>query len=143
MTIREQMTIECPPELAFDLMADVRNLPEWNGAASDAEMKTDGPIARGTQFVATNRGQEMRSTITKFERPGMLEFSVANKSLDVDAAFHFEGVPNGTDLVIEFEPHPKGAMKALFPALKPFIKRDLRNQHLKFKAFCESAAKSA
>ncbi len=140
MPIREHMTIECPPALAFDLMADVRKLPEWNDAASRAEMKTDGPIALGTEFVAINRGQEMTSTITTFDRPGLLEFSVANKALDVDASFHFGAAPSGTELVIEFEPHPKGVMKALFPFLKPLIKRDLRTQHRKFKQFCESQA---
>ena len=142
MTIREQMAIDCDPEMAFDLMADVRRLTEWNDGASTAEMLGAGPIGEGTQFVAVNRGQEMQSTITRFDRPELLEFAVTNKALDVDASFQFTGTASNTELVIEFEPHPKGVLKALFPVLKPFIKRDLRNQHVKFKEFCESQART-
>lgn len=138
MTITEQMHIDCPPATAFDLMADVRKLTDWNDGASRAEMKSDGPIGQGSQFVAVNRGQEMESTITTFDRPERLDFAVTGKAMDVAAAFHFTADGAGTGLVIEFKPRPKGLMKALFPVLKPLIRRDLVKQHLKFKAFCEA-----
>lgn len=138
MTIREQMNINCPPATAFDLMADVRKLPEWNDAASEAEMLSSGPIGQGTTFLAINRGQRMKSTITSFDRPKRLEFSVSNRALDVDARFIFHEAETGTELTVEFYPQPKGVMKFLFPVLKPMIARDLRNQHLKFKTFCET-----
>lgn len=138
MTIREEMNIDCPPTTAFDLMADVRKITEWNEGASSAEMTSSGPIGKGSQFMTVNRGQGMRSTITRFERPGRLDFSVSNRALDVGASFYFTEAAEGTSLVIEFDPHPKGILKALFPVLKPLIRRDLLNQHLKFKQFCES-----
>lgn len=137
MTMREEMHITCQPATVFDLMADVRNLTEWNDGASRAELTSAEPIGEGSRFETVNRGQRLTSTITTFERPARLDFSVTNKNLDVDTTFLFTETDTGTDLVIEFEPHPKGVMKALFPILKPLIKRDLVNQHLKFKAFCE------
>lgn len=138
MTIREEMHIDCPPATAFDLMADVRKLTDWNEGASRAEMTSTGPIGKGSQFIAVNRGQEMKSTITRFDRPERLDFSVSNKALDVGASFYFTDADKGTELVIEFDPEPRGIMKALFPMLKPLIRRDLLNQHFKFKEFCES-----
>ena len=138
MTIREEMHIDCPPATAFDLMADVRRITDWNEGASKAEMTSPEPIEKGSQFTTVNRGQEMRSTITRFDRPNRLDFSVNSKALDVTGVFRFTKADEGTALVIEFDPHPKGIMKALFPVLKPLIRRDLLKQHLKFKQFCES-----
>ena len=137
MTITEEFHIDCPPETAFDLMADVRKLTDWNEGASRAEMMSDGPIGHGSKFVAVNRGQEMKSTITTFERPERLDFSVAGKTMNVDATFRFTQAAAGTGLSIEFVPHPKGVMKVLFPLLRPLIRRDLAKQHVKFKEYCE------
>lgn len=58
--------------------------------------------------------------------------------MDVLGTFSFKSVGSGTELVIEFDPTPKGVMKVLFPVLKPVIRRDLAKQHKKFGAFCES-----
>ena len=80
----------------------------------------------------------MESNITRFDRPDRLDFSVTGKAMDVAAVFRFTEVGFGTTLVIEFQPHPKGIMKILFPVLRPLIRRDLVKQHLKFKDFCES-----
>ena len=142
MTIREELYIECLPETAFDLMADVRKLTEWNDGASKAEMRSAEPVGPGSTFIAVNRGQEMQSTITTFQRPERLDFSVTGKAMDVAATFRFSGAGSGTQLVIEFDPTPKGVMKLLFPLLRPVIRRDLARQHLKFKDFCESQGAS-
>ncbi len=142
MTIREELHIDCPPATAFDLMADVRKLTEWNDGASKAEMRSAEPVGPGSTFIAVNRGQEMESTITTFQRPDRLDFSVKGKAMDVAATFMFSGAGSGTQLVIEFDPTPKGIMKLLFPLLRPVIRRDLARQHLKFKDFCESQGAS-
>ena len=138
MTITEHLQIDCPPAVAFDLMADVRKLTDWNDGASQADMTTAEPIAEGSTFVVVNRGQEMTSTITTFDRPHHLGFSVAGKAMEVVATFEFQAADSGTELVIEFEPAPKGVMKLLFPVLRPLIRRDLAKQHVKFKDYCEA-----
>ena len=51
MTLKEQLHINCPPAVAFDLMADVRKLTDWNDGASSAEMISSEPIGRGSAFV--------------------------------------------------------------------------------------------
>lgn len=142
MTIREELHIDCPPATAFDLMADVRKLTEWNDGASRAEMRSAEPVGPGSTFIAVNRGQEMESTITTFQRPERLDFSVKGKAMDVAATFRCNSAGSGTQLVMEFDPTPKGVMKVLFPVLRPIIRRDLARQHLKFKHFCESQGAS-
>ena len=108
MTITEELHINCPRSAAFDLMADVRKITRWNGGASRAEMTSEEPIGQGSQFITVNRGQELESTITTFDRPERLEFDVTGKLMSV-----------------------------LFPVLSPLIRRDLRKQHAKFKELCE------
>lgn len=136
--IAEELHIDCPPTMAFDLMADVRNLTRWNEGATRAELLTDEPIAQGARFATVNRGQQMESTVTRFDRPGRLDFDVTSRFMDVASTFTFTPSGSGTTLVIEFEPQPKGVMKVLFPLLSPVIRRDLRTQHLKFKTYCEA-----
>lgn len=142
MTIREELHINCPREVAFDLMADVRRLTDWNEGASRAELMTDEPIGKGSRFVTVNRGQEMVSTITGFQRPDRIDFAVTSKRMDVAATFAFTDSGGGTTLVITFEPHAKGIMAVLFPLLSPIIRRDLAKQHLKFKAYCEGRSRA-
>jgi hypothetical protein len=118
----------------------VRRRPEHHALerrASRAELVTEEPIGPGTRFVTVNRDQEMQSTITRFDRPDRLELHVTGKAMDVDSTLTFRPSDSGTKLAMEFEPHPKGVMKILFPLLKPIIKRDLRTQHRKFAEFCE------
>lgn len=138
MTITEELHINCPPSTAFDLMADVRKLTEWNKGVSRAEMTTADPVGQGSTFVTVNRGQEMESTITTCDRPRRLDFMVTGKTMTVAARFDFDSADSGTKLVIEFDPAPKGVFKLLFPVLKPIIRRDLAKQHQKFKTFCEA-----
>lgn len=136
-TIREELYIDCPPTAAFDLMADVRRITDWNGGVSRVEMKSNGAIGKGSKFVAVNRGQAMESTITTFDRPRLLEFATTGKTMDVAGTFNFNSAGSGTTLTIELDPRPKGVMKVLLPILKPMIRRDLANQHSKFKHYCE------
>lgn len=138
MTIREELHIDCSPATVFDLMADVRKLTAWNGGASRAEMTSAEPIGQGSRFMTVNRGQELESVITTFDRPERLDFAVSGKAMDVAGTFRFTEAGAGTALVMEFDPHPKGIMKILFPVLRPMIRRDLVKQHRKFKEFCES-----
>ncbi len=138
MEIREELHINCHPALAFDLMADVRRITEWNGGASSAEMLSPEPIGVGSRFSTVNRGQTLESTIRTFERPDLLEFDVTGKAMDVAGTFAFTETDEGTRLDLTFTPQPKGVMAFLFPLLSPIIKRDLRKQHEKFKVFCES-----
>jgi uncharacterized protein YndB with AHSA1/START domain len=141
--IIEEMHIDCSRATAFDLMADVRKITLWNGSVSRAEMTSDEPIGEGSRFITVNRGQQLESTITTFNRPERLEFDVTGKAMDVAGAFIFTEANGATTLEISLSPRPKGVMAVLIPLLRPLIRRDLAKQHAKFKDLCESQAQSA
>ena len=70
MQVVAEQQIACTPEVAFDLMADARNEPEWNSQVSATELKSGEPIAAGSQFVIVNRGEAFDATILTYDRPG-------------------------------------------------------------------------
>lgn len=144
MTITEDLHIECAPALAFDLMADVRNETHWNDAVSRAELTGEGPVGQGSVFVTDHGGPlgQIESTITTFDRPRRLEFAATSKRMDLAISLTFTEAATGTVVHGTFDPKPKGIMVALFPLLRPIIRRDMAKQHQHFKALCESQEQS-
>ncbi len=144
MTITEEIHVECPPEIAFDVMADVRNETEWNGDVSRAEMTTDGPVGLGSRFITVHGPPlgDIESTITTFERPARLEFNAASKRMDLAISLTFVAAGSGTVMHGTYVPKPRGVMAVLFPLLRPMIRRNMAKQHQDFKALCETRAAS-
>jgi hypothetical protein len=142
MQITEDLSIDCPPATAFDLMADVRNETQWNGDVSRSELTTDEPVGPGSQFVTYHGAPlwQIESTITVFDRPGRLEFTSTSKRMDLEISLTFTETGSGSHLHGTFDPKPKGIMTVLFPLLRPMIRRDMAKQHQSFKTLCESQA---
>jgi hypothetical protein len=139
-TLREELQIDCRPETAFDLMADVRNSVEWNTGVSSSELVDDEPIGLGSRFTTAGRGQTFETEIADYRRPGNLRLRTSTRIMNVDGTFAFTPASGGTKLVMEFDAQPNGVMKLFFPLVLPMIKRDVMNQHLRFKEHCESVA---
>ena len=144
MRFTEDLTIDCPPGTAFDVIADIRNESQWNDDVSRAELTTGEPIGQGSQFI-TDHGPplgEIESTITVFDRPNRLGFDATSTRMDLVISFTFTETDSGTLVHGEFDPKPKGIMKALFPVLRPLIRRGMAKQHQNLKALCESQGRS-
>jgi hypothetical protein len=59
--------------------------------------------------------------------------------MDITTTFRFTASDGQTALHGEFDFRPKGFMKAVFPVMRPVIRRDLAKQSQRFKALCESS----
>jgi hypothetical protein len=70
MHVVAERQIACAPEVAFDLMADVRNEPGWNSQVSRTELKSGESIAAVSPFVIVNRGEAFDATISTHDRGG-------------------------------------------------------------------------
>ena len=138
MEFTEEMHIDCPPTVVFDLMADARNELRWNEGISRVELTTDEPVGQGSQFVVVDRRGEHEATITVFDRPERLEFALSGKSMDVAIKYTYTETDGSTTSVGTFAARPKGFMKFLLPLLLPMIKRDVAKQHVNFKKLCET-----
>jgi uncharacterized protein YndB with AHSA1/START domain len=130
--------IACPPGRVFETLADVRNEPQWNSRVSSAELVSGEPIELGSRFSIVNGGTPFDVTITTFERPSRLVFE-ANGKPDVTIAYALTSTADGTDLTSDLEFRPRGALKLLFTALGPVIRRNVPKQYAALKARCEAA----
>ena len=137
MHAHAEQRIACPPEKAFDLMADARNETEWNSQVSRSELVGDGPIGLGTRFVTVNRGRPYDATISTYERPGRLGFAVSGTQMDIGASFEFAADGDGTRYRAEFDFRPKGALTLFMPLMGAMVRRDVAKQSASFKALCE------
>lgn len=139
MPFHAEQHIVCPPERAFDLMADARNETSWNARVSRSELLSGEPVGLGSRFRTVNRGQEYEATIATYERPRRLSFDVTGKQMDITTSFDIHEHQGTTHLHGTFDFRPKGAMRVLFPLLAPMVRRDLQRQTARFKALCERA----
>ena len=59
--ISGEVTIDAPVEEVFDLVADERNEPRYNPRIVHAEKLSEGPVGRGSRFVAKPKGMGSRA----------------------------------------------------------------------------------
>jgi len=128
--------IACPPEKAFDLLADLRNDTQWNSRVSRAELLSPEPIGQGSRFAIVNGGTAYDVTITSYDRPSRLVFEASGKP-DLTIACRLTSRGDETELESDFDFRPRGALKVVFALLGPVIRRDVPKQYASFKALCE------
>ncbi len=136
--MRAAATIElaCPPEHAFDLLADMRNETEWNSGVSKADLRSEEPIGQGSRFHVVNNKTPYDVTLATYERPSALVFEGTGKP-GVTITYRLEPSSLGTRLSAELVFRPKGLYLPLFAVLAPVIRRDVRKQFASFKSLCE------
>jgi uncharacterized protein YndB with AHSA1/START domain len=139
MMITLDWQINCPPETAFDLMADVRNEPTWNETGRRADLTSDEPVREGSTFRLVRKNDDVhKATITRFDRASRLQFAIETDAMDITADYSFEAHDGVTKFRAAFEPTPKGIMRVLLPVLKPMIRRQVTQHHREFSAMCEA-----
>ena len=141
MQITLEWQINCPPETAFDLMADLRQETSWNEKAKRADLTSDEPVRQGSTFRLVRDNDDVhQATITQFDRPSRLQFAIETDAMDIAADYSFEAHDDATAFRAAFEATPKGIMRVLLPVLKPMIRREVTKHHRDFSAMCEARA---
>jgi hypothetical protein len=138
MIVDVEVEIARPRQQVFDLMADARNEPTWNSQVSRTELRSGEPIGLGSEFLTTNRGQDYVATITTYDVPSDLAFTVVGKSMQILGTMAFAESAEGTRLVGRFDMQPKGLFKVMLPLMAGAVRKDFPKQFASFKQFCES-----
>jgi hypothetical protein len=119
-----EVSIDRPPEQAFDFVADLQNEPAFNPDASDIRKVTEGPVGLGT--IYTERVKPLgpfEVRIDEYDRPRLLGFDARNPRAEIRVRFRFDERDGGTLLRAEIEMAPKGALRLLEPVLRPMMRR--------------------
>ncbi|MFC4786426.1 SRPBCC family protein [Nocardioides sp. MAHUQ-72] len=140
--IRGEVTIDAPVAEVFDLVADERNEPRYNPRILRAEKVGDGPVGRGTRFVAQPKGMGARGRMTvevlEYDRPHRLRNVVRSSYLEVDGTLTFDEVDGGTRLSWDWDMGLVGATRVMTPVLAVIGPRWERRNWVALKEYVES-----
>ena len=126
------------PEVAFDLLADLRNQAHWSGAPIETELLTEEPIGAGSRFHAVHGGREYEATITAYHRPDLLRIEVLGAHLTVKGEFVFASAAGGALLDAVVDISAKGAMRLVLPTFRGTIAAELPKEAASFARYCEA-----
>lgn len=119
--ITGEVTIDAPVEEVFDLVADERNEPRYNPRIVRVEKLSEGPVGKGTRFVAVPKGTGAKGTMTlevlEYDRPHLLHNVVRSSYMQVGGTLTFENADGGTRLRWDWEMSLAGPTRIFSPLL--------------------------
>jgi carbon monoxide dehydrogenase subunit G len=125
-----EVTLQQPPERAFDFFVDFPNEPAWNPECLKVEKTSDGPVGAGTTYTGKMRRiGRIKTEIVALDRPN--SFSTVERSRGAEGTFDFRFTPHddGTRLEVSVRLQPRGPMRLLEPLMRrmlPKMLADLR-----------------
>ncbi len=129
MTHRVERLIEttCPPERAFDFVADFSTSQQWDPSIPSARRLDDGPIAVGSRFEVVFRFNDAEQIIiyeiTELDRPSVV--TLAGESDRFVGTDRISFAPIGTGTTVSYVADM--GLKGLARLAEPFIKGRLES----------------
>ena len=141
MRIEKSIVIDRPIEVVWDYATDIELFPEWNENVIEIRYLTDGPVGVGTRALDVRemmgRRVEQEMEVTTFDRPHLFEAKSLAGPFDIEVAYHFEEVGDGTRVTTVAEGTMGGLFKLASPLLKPMMGRQLEQELERLKAILE------
>ena len=94
-----EIQIAAPPEVVWDVVANIDQWPEWNPGVSDVSL--DGPIAAGTTFKWKAGRSKITSKFERVDRPRSIAWTGKTIGIPAKHVWEMEPVDNGTLLRTE------------------------------------------
>jgi carbon monoxide dehydrogenase subunit G len=120
------VTLEQPPERAFDFFVDFPNEPAWNPECLKVEKTSNGPIGVGTTYTGKmRRVGQIKTEIVALDRPNA--FSTIERSRGAEGTFDFRFTPQdgGTRVEVTIRLQPRGPMRLLEPLMRRMVPKML------------------
>jgi uncharacterized protein YndB with AHSA1/START domain len=111
------ITVNCPPQKAYDYLADVSRHSDWASHNLSVEKTSAGPIAVGSTFSST--GHQMGThtrvvTITELVPNQKIVYQSDDDTGKMRHSFTFAAENGGTRIAKSFEPIKTGLMLTVF-----------------------------
>lgn len=140
-----EVTVRRPADQVFAYLADLANLPEWQGNVLRATVTTPGPVRVGTEYTQTMRmgptTVEGTCRITRFEPGRALGFTLESSMLSCAGELGLEPVPGGTRLTSTGTGHLHGLLRVLQPMVQAQVRRESRAEVARIKDAVEAAGR--
>jgi uncharacterized membrane protein len=90
---RGEIEIDAPPDVAFDMIADIARWPEWNRDVKSVELA--GPVRQGTTFVCKAGPGKIKSRLEEVERPNVIGWTGSTMGINAVHVWRFEAREGG------------------------------------------------
>jgi uncharacterized protein YndB with AHSA1/START domain len=111
-------------EELFDLLADPSNEVDWNPDTLEVHRVGDGSVEPGSQWRGRYKGMgTMDIALEEYDRPQRLVFRTTGDRMAMRFAFDFRPAGTETDLHVDADIEPKGAMRLMGPLMGPMMRR--------------------
>jgi hypothetical protein len=125
--IKGSISIEQPVDVVFDEVSDIRNEPTYNPNMISAELKTEEPIGKGSEFSvkvkSRNDTMDMRITYTEFKKSEYVGSCSISDNMVVNGGLTFSSIDNGTLLEWNWDVRLSGNLGLFTPLVSIMGKR--------------------
>jgi uncharacterized protein YndB with AHSA1/START domain len=121
-----EVTLQQPPERAFEFFTDFPNEPAWNPECIKVEKTSAGPVGAGTTYTGKmRRVGQIKTEIVALDRPN--SFSTVERSRGAEGTFDFRFTPyeGGTRMQVSVRLRPQGPMRLLEPLMRRMVPKML------------------
>ena len=121
-----EITLQQPPERAYEFFVDFPNEPAWNPECLKVEKTSAGPVRVGTTYAGKmRRVGQIKTEIVALDRPH--SFSTVERSRGAEGTFEFRFTPHdgGTRMQVSVRLQPRGPMRLLEPLMRRLVPKML------------------
>ncbi len=134
--------IHRPIEQVYAFMSVPKNRLRYDPKLIDVRQSPEGPLLIGSQIVEVRSMMgvkgEMVTEVAELEPQQRIGYRTRESDpMNAVGAYHFEAVPEGTRLTLNFAVNPRGMMKLAMPFVGRGMKRDIAAALANIKALLE------
>jgi Polyketide cyclase / dehydrase and lipid transport len=127
--------VPAPVDDVFEFLADLRNESQWNPRVVSIEKLTPGAVRTGTRFSGRYQGIGVLDTVlVGCDRPSSIGFRSEGPRVRIDGAFTLSPVADGTDVSLQADLEPRGALRLVAPFMAPLFRSQNRKAAARLQA---------
>ena len=139
------LTVEIgrPPEVVFDLIADIPGYSRWlpsSGNYSGTVDVSESPVKLGTTYLDTNPVNRMNGEVTAYQPPARITFHQATPKpgMDVTVRYELSSTAEGTHLERTTSVRTGGVLRLLQPIVVRRTRQENQRTLAALKAYLEA-----
>jgi uncharacterized membrane protein len=137
------IVIHCPAEEVYQFLSEPQNRLKYDPDLIAIRHTPDGPLRLGTQIVESRRFMGRKGTsvteVSELEPNRVIGYrSPRGDPTNAFGAYHFDTVPEGTRLTLDFTLAPRGMIKLVTPFIAGRLRRDITAGLRNIKAVLEN-----
>ena len=140
--VSESVVISKPVSDVFAFVADHDNLPTWTVGVKASRRLTEGPPMTGAKYRVVGkllgRSVDSEYEVTAFEQDRGFEGTMTSPMFGFSECYSFEPKGEATSVSMSAAVEPRGPFRLITPIMAAGVRRQVKADHLRLKAFLEA-----